>query len=110
MAGVGAVAVEIGALSGAAAARRMSAARHMRMMVGRDNVVVFGGCCNMGSAVGVVGGGSMPDRVAAHSHAEEPAGHLNSHAVAVVEVAGVAVVGVGVAVACGMTVLAPLLS
>ena len=64
----------------------------MRMMVGGDNVVVFGGCCNMSSAVVVVGGGgSMPDRVAAHSHAEEPAGHLNSHAVAVVEV-GVAVV------------------
>ena len=80
----------------------------MRMMVGGDIVVVFGSCCNMGSAVGVVGN-SMPDRVAAHSHAEEPAGHLNSYAVAVVEV-GVAVVGVGVAVACGMTVLAPLLS
>ena len=72
------------------------------MMVGVDIVVVFGGCCNMGSAVGVVGGGSMRDRVAAHSHAEEPADHLHSHAVAVV--------GVGVAVACGMTVLAPLLS
>ena len=81
----------------------------MRMMVGGNIVVVFGSCCNMGSAVGVVGGDSMPDRVAAHSHAEEPAGHLNSHAVAVVEV-GVAVVGVGVAVACGMTVLAPLLN
>ena len=80
------------------------------MMVGGDIVVVvFGGCSNMGSADGVVGGGSIPDRVAAHSLAEEPAGYLNSHAVAVVEV-GVAVVGVAVAVACGMTVLAPLLS
>ena len=74
----------------------------MRMMVCGDIVVLFGGCCNMGSAVGVVEGGSMPDRVAGHSHAEEPAEHLHSHAVAVV--------GVGVAVACGTTVLAPLLS
>ena len=81
----------------------------MRMMVCGDIVVVFGGCCNMGSAVGVVEGGSMPDRVAGHSHAEKPAEHLHSYAVAVVGV-GVAVVGVGVAVACSTTVLAPLLS
>ena len=91
----------------------------------------------MGSAVGVVEGGSMPDRVVGYSHTEEPAEHLHSHAVAVVGVGvavvgvgvavvgvgravvgvgvavmgvGVAVVGVGVAIACGTTVLAPLLS
>ena len=57
---------------------------------------------NIAFGDGVVGGGSMRDRVAAHSHAEEPADHLHGHAVAVV--------GVGMAVACGMTVLAPLLS
>ena len=74
----------------------------MHMMVARDVVVVFGGCYNMGSAVVSVGGSSMRDGVAAHSHVEEPVDHLHSHTVAFV--------GVGVAVACDMTVLAPLLS